>query len=102
MLIPESNLTFTPFPYSDVQITRQTYIAFACYYASNILIAYAFTMLVHAFHDVIKVWFFLQVVEFFDYFLTYNEAWFWKIGITEIKFLILAILIIYKVEKCKM
>lgn len=63
------------------------------------ILAYAFLLVMPEYDIVLTVWFFLQVIEFVDYFLTYNSPWFyvWNLGvsITLVKFAVLSILIIY-------
>lgn len=101
LMLPENYDTICPFLFSDVQITLMTYFAYMVHYFSLMLLSYAFMFYVKQFHIVVKVWFILQTIEFFDYLLTYNEAWFHLagigIGITLIKFVSLTSLTIYKI-----
>lgn len=98
ILLPENKETFDPFPFYDIQITRQTYVGFACTYVSWLIISYCFCILIDSENLVMRSWFYLQAVEFVDYFFTYNTAWFTilgiGIGITITKFTILFTLIL--------
>lgn len=105
--IAENPETFDPFPYYDIQITRQTYIAYACLNAMMLLFAYTLGLLVNKYNEVIRLWFYIQFAEFIDYFFTYNQPWFdipftnIHVGITFVKFTALSIMIIYKFKPWK-
>ena len=100
ILLPTNEATFDPFPLYDIQITRPTHVAFACGYASMMILTYCFSLLMESERLVMYFWFCLQAVEFLDYFLTYNTAWFslmgFGIGITVIKFTTLFTVILYR------
>lgn len=95
-LVPFSAHTFDPFPLYDIELTAQTYVYFLCHYASMMVFAYTFTLILISFRPILATWFWLQVVEFIDYLLTYNSPWFYiftlGVGITVIKFLVLSII----------
>ena len=99
ILLPDISGTFDPFPFAEVQITWDTYIYFACFYVSMMILAYAFLHLMTSYQTILTVWFFLQTIELIDYFLTYNTAWFHigplGVSITLVKFVALAFIIIY-------
>lgn len=92
-LLPPIAYTFDPFPFYDLELTLQTYVYFLCHYVSMMVFAYTFMMLLISFRPILTTWFWLQVVEFFDYMLSYNTPWFYilgvGIGITIIKFIVL-------------
>lgn len=100
MLLPESPALYRPFPYCDIEIGAQTYFGFVCHYAFILIIAVAFWYLVEGYRDVVSIWVVLQAVEFVDYFLTYNTAWFTflgiGVGITYLKITTLSLVISYK------
>lgn len=99
ILLPADPVLFDPFPFADVQISLQSYFYFACFYCSMMIFAYAFRQVMPEYDLVLTVWFFLQVIEFGDYFLTYNSPWFYVrelgVSITLVKFAVLSILIIH-------
>jgi hypothetical protein len=103
LLIPESSATFDPFPYYNIQLTKQTYFYFAFYYGSNLILIYAFLQIVRRFNEFFHIWFVLQTVELIDYFLTYNTAWVEigtiSIGITLVKLVTLTITIFIKWQR---
>lgn len=67
------------------------------------MLAFGFLILMPSYETIITAWFFLQCIEVFDYFLTYNSDWFHLgnigISITTVKFTILAGLIIQRWTK---
>jgi hypothetical protein len=93
-LLPNVTYTFDPFPFHDLELSIQTYVYFLCHYASMMVFAYTFMMIIISFRPVLATWFWLQVVEFFDYMLSYNTPWFYilgvGVGITIIKFIVLS------------
>lgn len=99
ILLPENLTMIEPFPFHKMEISVQSYMYFACFYCSMMIFAYAFRMIMPEYDLVLTVWFFLQVIEFIDYFLTYNTAWFHinnlGVSITLVKFAVLSILTIY-------
>lgn len=98
ILFPSDPGTFDPFPFYDIQISIQSYAYFAFYYIAMCTLAYAFLWVMPAYHTLFTVWFFLQIGELIDYFLTYNSPWFhfWiiPVGITLVKFVVLGIIIV--------
>lgn len=100
LLFPEDPYLFDPFPLADIQINTQLYAYFAFFYIAMALIAWAFLILMPSYSFILTAWFFLQIVEVVDYFLTYNTAWFhvgnFGVSITIVKFTILAGLIIHR------
>jgi hypothetical protein len=113
LVIPESTNSFDPYPYFDAQVTRQYYFYYAFYYASNLILVYAFLEAVNKYKEFFHLWFALQTVELIDYFLTYNTAWYkipvyiglplgWdpidftiNVGITLVKLITLTITILF-------
>lgn len=99
VLMPE-NVFIHPFPFFYLQITVQSYVYFACSYLGMMIIAYIFSKILNQFASVACLWFMIQSVEFVDYLLTYNQPWFdflgIAIGITLVKFVVLACFILYK------
>lgn len=93
-LLPNIPQTFDPFPFYDLDLSIQTYVYFLCHYVSMMVFAYTFMMILISFRPVLVTWFWLQVVEFFDYMLSYNSPWFYilgvGVGITIIKFIVLS------------
>lgn len=89
----------TPYPFSDVQITFDTYLYFACFYISMLMFAWAFVILMPEQWLILESWFAIQIAELIDYFLTYNSPWLHigslGVSITLVKFVVLASLIIY-------
>lgn len=92
-----------PFPFYKMEISIQSYAYFAFQYIAWAMIAYAFILLLPTYHTILTAWFFLQVIEIFDYFLNYNSDWFTinldkfgqlGVSITLVKFTVLAILIL--------
>jgi hypothetical protein len=98
LLLPNSEAEIQPFLYSTISISWESYLYFACFYVSMMLIAWAFLCVIPEYHTILTVWFFLQGIELFDYFLTYNTPWFYigilGVSITLIKFIILGFLIL--------
>jgi hypothetical protein len=98
LVIPESTNSFDPYPYFDAQVTRQYYFYYAFYYASNLILVYAFLEAVNKYKEFFHLWFVLQTVELIDYFLTYNTAWLKigpvSVGITLVKLVTLTITIL--------
>ena len=94
-LLPNVEYTFDPFPFYDLELSIQTYVYFLCHYVSMMVFAYTFMMIIISFRPVLAAWFWLQVVEFFDYMLSYNTPWFYilgvGVGITIIKFIVLSV-----------
>lgn len=110
-LFPSNEFISDPFPFYKMEISIQSYAYFAFTYISMALIAWAFLLLMPAYETILTAWFFLQIIEIFDYFLNYNADWFSvdidptdqellvSISITTVKFTILSALIIWTLIK---
>lgn len=102
-LFPSNEFISDPFPFYTMEISIQAYAYFAFTYISMALIAWAFLLLMPAYETILTAWFFLQIIEVFDYFLNYNADWFSVLGfgisITTVKFTILSALIIWTLTK---
>lgn len=85
-------------------MTFQTYIYFPCQLSANAITMYALSRLFVMTRLIFNVWFWLIIVEFVDYFLTYNVPWteinFFGLqidfGITILKMFILTLVILIK------
>lgn len=109
-LFPGQQGMLQPFPFSDQEVSLQYYI----FGASEYLIWVIWAAVVHAlFTDAREVtkWFLIfQIAEFFEYFLTYNEALFFvpnpiiKVGIniTTIKIVTMFLLVTKKAFQWKL
>lgn len=82
----------------SIAITRQAYCSYACHYACLTILAYTFKLILSEYKEIALYWFNLQVVEFIDYFYSYNNSWFYidgiGVGITLVKFVVMFTLII--------
>lgn len=95
-LVPYSEQTFKMFPYSDTLITKQTYFWFWCFYGIQIIIVSSWWYKFEDYRTIFTAWFIFQVLEFIEFYFTYNEALIWfyvgehtegrKIGLNVIKF----------------
>jgi hypothetical protein len=106
-LLPNSFVLYKPFPFSEQEISMQSYIFGACQYGIWIICMVIIWELFEGYQD-IMVWFVgFQVLEFFEYFLTYNEPLFFipnpiiKVGIniTTIKIVTMFLLVLKKLLK---
>lgn len=108
-LFPAGEFITNPFPFKPMTLSIQAYAYFAFTYISMALFAWAFLLLMPVYETILTAWFFLQCIEVFDYFLTYNSDWFTLnldfgridlgelgVSITLVKFTILAGLIIHR------
>lgn len=108
-LIPYSSETHSYFPLIHKELTLRTYIYFPCEIIADTIIIYVLWMSFAELAVVFKIWFWLQIVEFVDYFITYNMKWFtlsllhWDIdfGITLLRMIILFIIISTKLISWK-
>jgi hypothetical protein len=67
------NSMLAPFPFSDQEITRTSYWFAACGYLIWVILFYVIYELFTGYRDVMKWFLAFQILEFFEYFLTYNE-----------------------------
>lgn len=104
-LLPYGGELLTPFPFSAQQITFQSYIFGACNYAIWLILMIVIYQLFVGYEDVMKWFVIFQVIEFFEYFLTYNEPVFRienpiipvGINITTIKIVAMFFLVLRKI-----
>lgn len=104
-LTPFSYTTYQLFPFVDTAITKRAYYALACHYAVMVVILMVLYYKFDKLRVVFGVWFILNALEFIEYFLTYNKAVFFvhigshEVGInmTNIKYLVLSFLTIFKI-----
>lgn len=103
-LWPESTDLISPYLFSDQQVTRQYFV----FGASEYFIWVVWALVVHALfteaRDVTKWFVIFQTLEFFEYFLTYNEPLYFipipgediGINITNIKIVVMFALVVKK------
>lgn len=103
-LLPDSTRLYTPFPYSDQEISLASYIYMASGYAIWLILMVVIYQLFEGYEDVMKWFVIFQIIEFCEYFLTYNEPVFFLptpispvgINITSIKIVAMFLLVLKK------
>lgn len=92
-----------PFPFSSVELNRQTYIWMGSVYAIQVLLCYIFQSMADGNKLFWHVVFLLAFAEFIEYFLIYNEHWFkvWSVNvnITNLRYVILFPIVIKELWK---
>lgn len=69
------------FPLYDIEMTFQTYLYFPCHYIANAMVIFAIGDVVKQGRLFFQVLFVFQIIEFVDYFFTYNTPWVTFMGI---------------------
>lgn len=85
----------SPFPFSNQEISRASYIWIACVNIFLLLIFFVLQQYSDKAHLFFTLLFWLQVAEFIEYFLNYNEPWVKfnniPINVTTFRYLVLLI-----------
>lgn len=76
-MFPADSVEHSLFPFSDITITKQTYIWFLCFYAIQLIIIHTWYVKFPEYRLIFAVWFWFQVMEFVEYLLNYNESKYW-------------------------
>lgn len=79
LLVPDyigNSTLYDFFLLSDQLLTAQTWLYFMCEHLIIIIISYLLASSNTKHYKVFVVYFWLQVVDFIDYLLTYNSVWF--------------------------
>lgn len=69
-LIPVHKL----FPFSDQLISWPGYLYFPCLHAAMLIYIWVWTSVFDRYKNIFHVWFTIRAIQFFEYFLNYNEA----------------------------
>lgn len=72
-LIPEYKL----FPFSDQKISWPGYFYFPCLNAVMLIYISVWMNVFNRYKNIFHVWFAIRAIQFFEYFLNYNEAQMW-------------------------
>lgn len=101
---PYSETVYKMFPYSEQMITKQTYFWFFSFYAIQLIVVASWYYKFEDYRFIFGAWFIFQILEFIEYYFTYNEAHLWfyigqpieenKIGLNVIKFKYFTIVIL--------
>ncbi len=67
---------FDFFLLSDQQLTVQTWLYFACEHVVIIILCYLIAQSQTKYYKVAIVYYWIQIIDFIDYLLTYNSVWF--------------------------
>jgi hypothetical protein len=98
ILFPADYTAYKMFPYSEIEITKQTYWSYPLRFASEMMWTAAIYLFIQKFRFFFHVLFVVQFIEIIEYFYTYNEPWFEAfgipVGITVTKFIVLTLTII--------
>jgi hypothetical protein len=81
LAFPYSEETKDYFLLSDQRLTFQTHIWFICNRLIFVVFAYVIANESAMYRDALRVFFWIQVLKFFDYLLCYNEVWLRLYGI---------------------
>lgn len=77
-LLPAAEIpVYKMFPYSDTQISKPTYIFFICSNTITLIYIYVWGQVFVKYKNLFLVWFVIQMVQFGEFFLNYNEAQIW-------------------------
>lgn len=86
---------FYPFPFSDQGISRASYVWIACTNIFLMCLLFALSAYSNKAHTFFVVLFWVQVAEFAEYFLNYNEPWFKlnqiPVNVTTLRYVIMLI-----------
>lgn len=105
VLIPASDAVFKFFPFSDQAVSAQYYVFMSCKYLILVLFMVVIYQLYEEERQIMRWFVAFQVLEFFEYHLTYNEPVFHinilnfpvGINITNIKVVVMFVLVSSKI-----
>lgn len=77
-LLPADQIpVYKMFSYSDTPISKPTYIFFICSHTITLIYIYVWGQVFVNYKNLFLIWFVIQVVQFGEFFLNYNEAQIW-------------------------
>jgi hypothetical protein len=65
------------FKYSETLISKPTYIFFICSHTITLIYIYVWGQVFVNYKNLFLIWFVIQIVQFGEFFLNYNEAQIW-------------------------
>ena len=76
MALPDNTEAIDFFLFNDVRLTFQTYVYFIFEHLGIIILSYIIAVDTRQYKKEVYIFFWLQVLGFLDYLLTYNSTWF--------------------------
>ncbi len=73
-LWPDSTVVFKMFPYSEVEITKQTYVWMVFLNIITMIYVHSWCYKFDQYRAIFGVWFCLQFLQLIEFLFTYNEA----------------------------
>ena len=92
LITPDSDKLIAFFPFSDMKLTGQTYLYFLFEKLILIVLSYLIVTNENTYKGEVEIFFWLMVVDLFDYLFTYNSIWF-HVGLLPFSMNILKVII---------